>query len=60
MWVLYPALQVWRLIGELTRDVAVARDAFQARTYLAVSAGNAWNRMATTAAKTVKVLSAGA
>lgn len=58
MRVLNPALQVRRLVGKLTRDVAVARDAFEARSYLAVSADNTWNRMATTAAKTIKVLSA--
>ena len=58
MRVLNPMLQIWRLIGKLAGDVAVARDAFQAGTYLAVRANNARNVVATTTAKTVKVLSA--
>ena len=57
MRMLNPALQIWRLVGKLARDIAVARDAFEAGTNLAVSADNARNRMAAAAAKTIKVLS---
>ena len=57
MRMLNPVLQIWRLIGKLARDVAVTRNAFEAGTNLAVGADNARNRMATAAAKTIKVLS---
>ena len=59
MWMLDPVLQICRLVEKLARDIIPARDAFQAGAHFAVSANNAGNSVATTAAKLVKMLSTG-
>jgi len=59
MRMLYPAVEVWRLVRKLARDVAMARDTCEAGTNLAVRANNARNGVATTAAKTVNLIWSG-
>ena len=55
----YPVLEVSGLVRKLARDVAVARDTFEAWTHFAVSSDDARNCMAAAAAKAAQVLRAG-